>query len=94
MLILTKQGHGYTQAVVQVQYPEGYDTDDEFAFDHIIGAIDASVNPVKSGEVTLGAPGNTYGSLIKLDRSKIKSLSAVTYIGDFGRQYRRSISIF
>lgn len=82
ILLLTTQGHGYTQAVVQVQHPIGYNTSGEFAFDHIIGAIDGNFNQIKPENISLGSFGEIYANLIGLDKTKIETVPAVTYIGD------------
>jgi hypothetical protein len=82
MLILTTQGHGYTPAVIQIQHPQGYNSSGEFAFDHIIAAIDGNFNQIKPENIDLGFFGEIYAKLIGLDKTKMETVSAVTYIGD------------
>ncbi|MFN3666897.1 MAG: hypothetical protein ACK4S0_12090 [Sediminibacterium sp.] len=81
LLLLTTQGHGYTPAVVQIQHPHGYNSNGEFAFDHIIAAIDGSFNNSEDG-ANLGLFGPIAKWLLGLDASEVQTLPAVTYLGD------------
>ncbi|GEM_PF-2623336 len=81
LLLLTTQGHGYTPAVVQIQHPHGYNASGEFAFDHIIAAIDGNFNNSEDG-ANLGLLGPIAKWLLGLDASEVQTLPAVTYLGD------------
>lgn len=81
LLLLTTQGHGYTQAVVQIQHPQGYNAKGEFAFDHIVAALDGSFNNSENG-ANLGAIGPIAKLFLGLDSSAVTTLPAVTYLGD------------
>ncbi|HXF90737.1 MAG TPA: hypothetical protein VNJ29_02270 [Candidatus Nitrosotenuis sp.] len=81
LLLLTTQGHGYTPAVVQIQHPHGYNSSGEFAFDHIIAAIDGNFNNSEDG-ANLGLLGPIAKWLLGLDASEVQTLPAVTYLGD------------
>ncbi len=46
-------------ALVKIQHPKGYETEGEFAFDHIIAALDGSFND-HTGHVNLGSSARGY----------------------------------